>query len=89
MSDGTYRIHIYLVGLDKDRAKELRYVMHDFVRGAGKTLLRDMMRRAHEGEKVLVYQTNDDKDAEAVTRALKRAGAQLEVAGLRGEEEPF
>lgn len=89
MSAGNYRVQIFMTGLDKDRAKELRYVLHDYVKGAGNAILRDMMKRAFEGERVLVYQTNNDNDAEAVVRALTRAGAALEVEGLRSDEQPF
>ena len=85
----TFRVQVYMVGVDKDRAKQLRKTLRFFVPGAGKEAKRDMMRRADQGERVLVYQTNDDEDAKQAAQSISDGGATVEVDGLKPPEEPF
>ena len=85
----NFRVQVYMVGVDKDRAKQLRKTLRFFVRGAGRETKRDMMRRAHEGERVLVYETNDDEDAKRAAQSISDGGATVEIDGLKPPEEPF
>lgn len=85
----TYRVQVYLTGLDKERARQLRESLARVLTGAGPKPLKAVMRRAYDGERVLVYESNDDSDALAVAQSLESAGGTVECEGLREPEELF
>lgn len=87
--DRTYRVKVYLTAVDRDRARQLREVLGRYLKKAGKEPLRDLMRRAHEGERVLLYESNDDKNAQVVADDVSAHGGTVEIEGLRPPEEPF
>ena len=87
--NGTYRVRVYMVDVDKSRARQLREVLGRFVRGAGKQPLREMMQRAFNGERVLIYETNSDDDARAVAQSATDGGATVEIEGLQPPKAPF
>jgi hypothetical protein len=86
---GNFQFRVYMVDVDKDRAKALRLVLGKVIRGAGRKALNDMMRAAHNGERVLVYETNDEKDAKARAANIADGGCTTEVEDLREPEQPF
>lgn len=86
---GKYRVRVFMVGIDPERAKDLREVLGRVVKGAGKQSLRDLMRKAHQGDRVLIYETNDDDNAQEVKRIVEGGGATVEIDGLRPPEPLF
>ena len=84
-----YRIQVFMTYVDRDQARLVREALSRIVKGSGKEQQRDIMRRAHGGERVLVYQSNLDADAEDVALRLKNAGAKVEIEGLSEPEEIF
>jgi hypothetical protein len=89
MTDQGYRVHVYMTAVDKQRAAQLREALGRVLTRAGKEPLRDLMRRAHGGERILVYRTNDDRDALAIGQSLTNAGATIEIDGLRPPDDLF
>ncbi|MBN1944507.1 MAG: hypothetical protein JW797_02475 [Bradymonadales bacterium] len=85
----AYRVHVFLTGVDEEKARQLREVLGRYLKGAGPTILRQIMRRAHAGERVLVYESNSDQDAQAMAEDLMGHGATIEIEGLLPPEEPF
>ena len=83
-----YRVSVYLTEIDKEQANELRLRLGRVIKGAGKATLNDLMRRVYHGERILVYETNDDKDAQSIATDLESGGATVAIEGLR-EEEPL
>ena len=84
-----FRVQVYMVGVDKERAKQLRKTLSYFTRGIGRAAMTDMMKRAHGGERVLVYETNNDDDAKQAAQSISDGGAQVEIVGLTPKEELF
>jgi hypothetical protein len=84
-----YRVKVFLVGFDVERANELKSMLKIYHNSQGEVFFKDCLRRAHDGERVLVYESNSDSDAMRVGRAIANGGAQIEVDGLTEEEEPF
>lgn len=87
LTSETYRVHVYLVGLDKDRASELRSILQIYNKSQGRVWFKDVLQRAYKGERVPIYHTNDDLDAKRFGMALLRAGGQVEIDGLVEEED--
>jgi hypothetical protein len=85
----AYRVQVYLTGVDEERAGLLRESLARILHGLGPKSLKAVLRRAHGGERVLVYESNDDRDALAVVQSLESAGGTVACEGLRGPEEPF
>ena len=84
-----YRVEVYLVDFDEDRAPELKELLKIYHPSLGKETLRGTLRKAHEGERVLVYTSNDDTDALRVSQALTRGGAMLEIDNLQEDQGEF
>ena len=84
-----YRVKVFMVGVDIELARQLRDALGQVIRGAGKAELKKLMRRAHEGERILVYQSNDDNDAKDVAAKVEGAGAKVVIEGLKPPEDPF
>ena len=89
MSADKYRVQVYLTGFDKDRASELKSILKIYNRDKGNAFFKSVLRRAWEGEKVLLHQTNDDTDAKRMAIALLRGGGQVAIDGLQEEEDEF
>jgi hypothetical protein len=85
----NYRVTVFLTAVDKERVVQLREVLQRIIKGAGKEPLREIMRRAHGGERMRVYQTNNDKNALEVAQSLIAAGAGVAVEGLKPPEDAF
>lgn len=85
----VFRVQLYLVGIKPDQARPLRRMLARVMIGVGKAELKRTLRRAHEGERVLIYQTNSDKDAESWAHQLKGCGATIEIEGITGPEPAF
>jgi|GEM_PF-4404779 len=84
-----YRVEVFLVGFDEDRAPELKQLVRIYNPSLGAETLRGMLRKVHEGERVLVYSSNNDTDAIRVAQALARGGANIEIDNLQDEEAEF
>ena len=84
-----YRVEVFLVGFDEDRAPELKQIIGIYHRDLGADKLRGMLRKAHGGERVLVYTSNNDTDAIRVAQALARGGGRIEIDNLEDEEAEF
>ena len=88
MSD-QYRVKVLLVGFDEDRAPELKQILKLYHNSRGNTYFKNVLRRAHEGERVVIYETNDDVNAIRMAQAIYRAGGHLELDGLKEDEPEF
>lgn len=84
-----YRVQVYLVGFDKERAPELKSILKIYNRDKGNEFFKSVLKRAWEGERVLIHETNNDTDAMRMAQALFRGGAKLEIDGLQEEEDDF
>jgi hypothetical protein len=84
-----YRVQVYIVGFDKERAPELKSILKIYNRDRGNEYFKSVLRRAWEGERVLVHETNDDTDAMRMAAALSRGGARIELDGLTEDESEF
>ncbi len=85
----SYRVSVFITGFDVSRASELKEMLKIHNSNQGTNWFKDVLRRANDGERVQVYQTNSDADAMRVGGAYARAGAEVEVDGLPDEEEEF
>jgi hypothetical protein len=83
----NYRVKVYLAGFDKDRAAELKSILKIHHNSQGNEWFKSVLRRAADGERVLVYETNNDTDAMRVGQSYARGGAHVEVDGLQEAEE--
>jgi hypothetical protein len=84
-----YRVQVYLVGFDKERAPELKSILKIYKRDKGNEYLQTTLKRAWEGQRVLVHETNDDTDAMRFAGALFRGGARIEIDGLHEDKPEF
>ena len=84
-----YRVHVFLVGFDESRASELLSILKIYHNSQGNEFFKEVLRRAHASERVVIYETNNDIDAMRVAQSFLRAGARIEVDGLAEEEAPF
>ncbi len=84
-----YRVQVYLVGFDKDRATELKSILKIYHNSRGEAFFKDCLRRAFDGERVMIYESNNDVDSVRVAQAYARGGAQIEIDGLEEEQDPF
>jgi hypothetical protein len=84
-----YRVQVFLVGFDKDRAPELKSMLKIYHNSQGQAWLKEVLRRAWEGERVLIYETNNDVDATRMAQSLLHAGAQIEIDGLQEKDLGF
>lgn len=84
-----YRVQVFIVGFDKDRANELKMILKIYHNSQGNDWFKSVLRRADAGERVLVYETNSDADAMRAGGAYARGGAHVEVDGLAEQEEAF
>ncbi|MCA9565001.1 MAG: hypothetical protein KC561_16000 [Myxococcales bacterium] len=82
----NYRVKVFLCGVAKDRASELRSTLKIYKPKEGNEYFKDVLRRAHSGERVLIYESNSDVDAMRLAHAMLRSGAQIEVDGLAGDD---
>lgn len=84
-----YRVEVFLVGFDEGRAPEMKQLIQIYQPALGAETLRGILRKVHEGERVLVYSSNNDTDAIRVAQALARGGAKIEIDNLQDEEAEF
>ena len=84
-----YRVEVFLAGFDKSRAGELKQILKIYHNSQGNDWFKSVLKRANDGQRVLIYETNNDADALRVGQAFVRAGGQVEVDGLPTEEEVF
>lgn len=85
----NYRVQVYMVGVDKELAKQLKHSLSMLIKGVGNERLKAMLREAYEGGRVLIYETNDDKDALSVANGISKSGATIEIDGLSDDDDPF
>ncbi len=56
-----YRVKVYLCGFDTERANELKSILQIYNRPQGQSFFKDVLRRAHAGERVLIYESNNGR----------------------------
>jgi hypothetical protein len=84
-----YRVQVYLVGFDPERAPELKSLLKIYHNSQGSIYFKSVLRRAHEGERVMIYESNADIDAIRFAQSMLRGGAEIEIDGLEEDEEEF
>jgi len=84
-----YRVKVLLVGFDEDRAPELKQILKLYHNSQGNAFFKNVLRRAWDGERVEIYETNNDIDAIRMAQAIIRGGGQVEIDGLQEDEPEF
>ena len=84
-----YRVKVFLCGFDEGRASELKSILKIYHNSQGEAFFRDALKRAHEGERVQIYETNNDVDAHRVAQAYLRGGAAIQIDGLEDKDSIF
>jgi hypothetical protein len=84
-----YRVKVFMVGFDVERASELKQILKIYHNSQGQEYFKDLLRRCHDGERVQIYETNDDTDAKRISIAFSRAGAAIEFDGLQEPPPAF
>ena len=85
----AYRVKVFMTGFDTERARQLREALSKVLKGIGKADLKRLLRRVYEGERVLIYESNDDNDAQAVAGAVEGGGAIVDIVGLNPPDDIF